>query len=268
MKFAVIGSPIAHSKSPAMHTAAYRALGLPHSYEALDVSEKNLPEFLRSLKRGDFQGISVTVPHKVRAFELADERAPSTVAVGAANTLVVDADGKITAHNTDARALHDELAAHGVARGCRALVIGSGGAARAAIVALRDLGAQTIRVLARNVDSARALNVITPLEIAALFGSPQFDFDVFVQATSAGMTGADDGEVVASCIDWARVSKNALAYDVIYSPRETAFLHAAKKSSIAAENGLGMLVRQGAIAFELWLGIAPPLDVMRRAIDY
>jgi shikimate dehydrogenase len=267
MKFAVVGSPIAHSKSPAMHMAAYQALGLPHSYEAIDVSENDFPEFLKSLKRGDFAGINVTVPHKLRAFELADERAASAIAVGAANTLVRSADGKITAHNTDARALHDELVALGAARGHRALVIGSGGAARAAVVALSDLGAQKIRVLARNVDSVKELLKIAPVEIVALSGSSHYDFDVIVQATSAGMKGADDGEVVASCIDFTRVPKNAIAYDVIYAPRETAFLHAAKKSSIHAENGLGMLVRQGAIAFELWLGIPAPLDAMRRALD-
>jgi shikimate dehydrogenase len=267
MKFAVVGHPIAHSKSPAMHAAAYRALGLSHSYEAIDVSENDFPEFLRSLKSGDFQGINVTVPHKLRAFELADERAASAVAVGAANTLVRDANGKITAHNTDARALRDELAALGGEKKDRALVIGAGGAARAAVVALHELGTKKIMVAARDLGAAKELNAIGDIEIFSLHGAAHHAFDVIVQATSAGMNGAADGEIVASCIDWKRVPKNAIAYDVIYAPRETAFLHAAKNASITAENGLGMLVRQGAIAFELWLGVAPPLEVMRRAID-
>ncbi len=267
MKFAVVGHPIAHSKSPAMHNAAYRALGLPHTYEAIDVDEDHFPDFVRSLKSGDFRGINVTVPHKLRAFELADERAPSAIAVGAANTLVRDANGKITAHNTDARALHDELAALGGEKKDRALVIGAGGAARAAVLALHDLGTKKITVAARNVAAAKKLSAIADVEIVPLTGTAHHAFDVIVQATSAGMNGAADGEMVASCIDWKRVPKNAIAYDVIYAPRETAFLHAAKNASITAENGLGMLARQGAIAFELWLGVAPPLDVMRRAID-
>jgi shikimate dehydrogenase len=267
MKFAVVGHPIAHSKSPAMHSAAYRALGLAHTYEALDVSENDFPIFLRSLKDGKFQGISVTVPHKLRAFELADERASSAIAVGAANTLTRSTDGKIVAHNTDARALELELAALGGEKKERALVIGSGGAARAAVLALRDLGTKNITVAARSTSSAENLKAIADVEIVSLTGASHHSFDILVQATSAGMNGADDGEMIASCIDWKRVPKNAIAYDVIYAPRETAFLHAAKNASITAENGLGMLVRQGAIAFELWLGIAPPLDVMRRAID-
>lgn len=267
MKFAVVGHPIAHSKSPAMHIAAYGALGLAHSYEAIDVSEKDFPDFLRSLKDGKFQGINVTVPHKLRAFELADDRAASAIVVGAANALVRDAHGKITAHNTDVAALEHELAAFGAAKKDRALVIGAGGAARAAVLALHNLGTKKITVAARNLAAAENLNAIAPVDIVPLAGAAHHAFDVIVQATSAGMHGAADGELVASCIDWKRVPKNALAYDVIYAPRETAFLHAAKNHSIDAENGLGMLVRQGAIAFELWLGIAPPIDVMRRAID-
>ena len=270
MKFAVVGHPIAHSKSPAMHTAAYRALGLPHSYEAIDVSENDFPKIIASLKYGNFAGINVTVPHKLRAFELADERAPSASTVGAANTLVRDSSGKITAHNTDARALRDELEALSPNRDwsrARALVIGAGGAARAAVVALGDLGAKKIAVVARRVEPANALGAIAAVDVATFSEGPFHDFDVLVQATSSGMQGADDGENVASCIDWKRVPADAIAFDVVYSPRETPFLRAARKAGISAENGLGMLARQGAIAFELWLGIEAPLAVMRRAIE-
>jgi len=270
MKFAVVGHPIAHSKSPALHTVAYRELDLPHTYEAIDVDEAHFPDFMRSLKQGNFAGINVTVPHKLRAFELADERAPSAVAVGAANTLVRDSSGKITAHNTDALALRDELEALSPNPDwsrARALVIGAGGAARAAVVALSDLGAPKIVVVARRAEPANALRAIAPVDVATFSEGPFRDFDVVVQATSSGMQGADDGEMVASCIDWKRIPADAIAYDVVYSPRETPFLRAARKMGISAENGLGMLARQGAIAFELWLGIEAPLAVMRRAIE-
>ena len=270
MKFAVVGHPVAHSKSPVMHTAAYRELGLPHSYEAIDVLETHFPDFMKSLKQGNFAGINVTVPHKLRAYELADERAPSAIAVGAANTLVFDSSGKITAHNTDALALRSELEALSPNRDwsrARALVIGAGGAARAALVALHDLGAQKMSVVARRVEQAEAMDAIAAIEVVSFSEGPFRDLDVVVQATSSGMHGADDGEMVASCIDWKHVPTDAIAYDVVYSPRETPFLRAARNAGISAENGLGMLARQGAIAFELWLGITAPLAVMRRAID-
>ncbi|MEO8876669.1 MAG: shikimate dehydrogenase [Polyangiaceae bacterium] len=265
MKFAVVGHPVAHSKSPALHAAAYRALDLSHTYEAIDVTEDEFPELIKSLKHGDFQGFSVTVPHKLRAFELADQRAGSAVAAGAANTLVRQTDGKIIAHNTDACALSDELVALGLRPGRRALVIGSGGAARAAVVALADCS--SITVLARNAEAAKNLNAIRSVDVVTFAAGPQREFDVVVQATSAGMNGADDGEIIAACIDWQRVPKDAIVYDVVYSPRETPFLRAARSASLTAKNGLGMLARQGAAAFELWLGIAAPLDVMLCALD-
>jgi shikimate dehydrogenase len=269
MKFAVVGHPIAHSKSPAMHTAAYRALDLPHSYEAIDVDETHFADFLNSLKHGDFQGINVTVPHKARAYELADERAPSAIAVGAANTLVRDAAGKIIAHNTDVGALEHELQSLDASRDwskARALVVGAGGAARAALVALRDLGVKKIVVVARRVECAKAMGTLAPIEVVSFDEGKHHDLDVVVQATSSGMQGADDGKIVASCIDWKRVPKGAVAYDVVYAPRETEFLRAARDAGISAANGIGMLARQGAIAFELWLGIPAPLAVMRAAL--
>ncbi|HEX7667825.1 MAG TPA: hypothetical protein VF407_25030, partial [Polyangiaceae bacterium] len=191
MRFAVVGSPIAHSKSPKMHAAAYRALGLDHVYEAIDVADADLPAIVDALKRGEFQGLNVTVPHKLRALALADEVAKSAKAVGAANTLVRGSDGKIVAHNTDVEALRRELAALSGSEyaliGKTGVVVGTGGAARAAIEALTALGATRIVVVGRD-PSALARGAIVGRTLAA---GPFAEDGIaaIVQCTTAGMQG-------------------------------------------------------------------------------
>src|SRR6185295_1592801 len=148
MRFAVIGSPVAHSRSPAMHLAAYRALGMAHTYEKIETPFEELAERFAALRDGTYAGLNVTVPLKTRALAMADVADESAKRTGAANTLVVR-DGKVIAHNTDAPALRGELNA-GV-RGRSAIVLGTGGAARAAVAALAELGAARIIVRARDV---------------------------------------------------------------------------------------------------------------------
>jgi shikimate dehydrogenase len=140
LRFAVIGTPIAHSRSPAMHEAVYRAFKLPHTYEKIETSEAELPERIEALRRGEFAGLNVTVPHKRRVLQLVDEVHASARATGAANTLVRTPDGRVRAHNTDMPAVAEELGRLALnparLRGGVGLVIGTGGAARAAIVAM------------------------------------------------------------------------------------------------------------------------------------
>ena len=244
-----------------MHAAAFRALGMPHTYEAIRATADELPAIVQALRDRALDGLNVTVPHKQRAFALADER--RTGGLEAANTLVRDATGRVVAYNTDVPALADELralagpGAQWAAR--RGLVLGSGGAARAAVEALRTLGAVDVAVRAR-----------TPRLGAAQPWAPSAESErltlAVVQATSAGMQGADPGEPVAAAVAWEALPDDAVAIDLVYAPPETPFLRAARRRGLRAENGLGMLARQGARAFELWLGVPAPLDVMRRAI--
>jgi len=287
-RFAVVGDPVAHSKSPAMHAAAYRALSLPHRYEAVRATADELPAIVEALRRGAYDGLNVTVPHKERALALADEVQPAARAIGAANTLVRSADGHVVAHNTDAPALAAEIAilvgdttpaagvTHGgpagaelslaaldalagrgaplpVLRGATGLVLGAGGASRAAVAALELLGAAVI------VRSRRQPGWAPSREVEARVRA-------VVQATSAGMTGADPGEAVATVVDWEALPHGAVAIDLVYSPPETPFLRAARARGMRCTNGLGMLVRQGALAFELWLGQPAPLGAMLAAV--
>jgi len=286
LRFAVIGSPVVHSKSPRMHEAAYRALGMPHTYERLETTDAELPSRVEALRRGELDGLNVTVPHKRRVLSLVDEVHASARATGAANTLVRTPEGRIRAHNTDTPALADELAQlagrRDAFRGRSAVVLGTGGAARAAIVALAShLGVARIIVRGRALgETAHAVAYVRQLDallaagggpgVAVALGAeglepPQREDDTLgavVQATSCGMSGGPPGALVAEAVKWAEVPSDAVAIDVVYAPEETPFVAAARARGLRTDSGLGMLARQGALAFELWLGTPPPLDVM------
>jgi shikimate dehydrogenase len=198
---------------------------------------------------------------------------------GAANTLVRSADGKLTAYNTDAPALAAELRALGRPERpwteTRALVLGSGGASRAAIVALAvHLGVRDIVVRARAFADAKRRDEFTATAPAPVTAEPwaaspasETRTGVLVQGTSAGMRGADDGETAASAVAWDALPGDAVAIDVVYAPRETPWLRAARARGLRSDDGLGMLARQGALALELWLGVEAPLEEMRAAIE-
>jgi shikimate dehydrogenase len=265
LRFAVIGDPVAHSKSPRMQAAAFRAMGLPHTYEAVRVERSDLPRIVSALRAGDFAGVNVTVPHKEHVLALVDAVDEGARAAGAANTLVRAADGRVLAYNTDAPALAEEVRAlvddGDDLRDLRALVLGSGGAARAAKMALAThLGVREVLLRAR-----------TPREpgTQAWLPSPESESTtrLVLQATSAGMTGADPGEAVASAVAWDALPTDAAALDVVYAPPETPFLRSARARGLRCANGLGMLARQGALALQLWLGEKGPLEVMRAALE-
>lgn len=281
LRFAVIGDPVAHSKSPVMHRAALRALGLPHTYEARRTTAGELPGVIQELREGVFAGLNVTLPHKTRVLGLVDEVHPSARSTGAANTLVRDVGGRIVAHNTDAPALQAELVALAPSdapgapgatssffwRVMRGLVLGSGGAARAAVVALDALGVRDVVVRARAAGAVFELRPGFPRRQPwTSDAESDSSTGVIVQATSAGMAGADPGAAVVDAVDWASVPHSAIAFDVVYAPPVTPFLQAADCRGLRHAGGLGMLARQGALALELWLGVPAPLDVMLAAI--
>jgi len=290
--FALFGHPVSHSMSPVIHTAAYEALGLSHTYRLCDLpTQADLARAVDELRSGVFAGANVTIPHKRAALELADEVDPSAELPGVANVLCCDGSGRIRAHNTDADALADDIASvlPDFPRS-RAVVIGGGGAGFAAIVACRRLGYQKIAVTSRSWSSSEYLATLPVAARMHALGALVFpwpsnqspgpdqpssvDFYEFVrsstlilQATSAGMTGADPGDAVATIVPWGDLSDHTLAYDVVYNPPVTPFLRAATTHRLLARGGLGMLVRQAARSIELWTGQSPPLDVLHRAAE-
>jgi shikimate dehydrogenase len=272
LRFVLIGHPVAHSLSPAIHGAAYRALGLEHRYDLVDApDEAAVAKVVDSLRRGEIAGANVTIPWKRVALRLADRAEPEAAAIGAANVLSRAADGAVVASNTDIVALERELALL-CERPRAALVIGSGGAALAAVASCRRLGAEVFVVARRfagelvsgeGADEFRNLSA-TPLAwpsdaaSRSALESVASRADLVVQATSAGMHGADSGEGVVSLVPWRALPATAGAYDLIYVPEETPFLRAAKENARNARGGLGMLVGQARAALELWLGAEAP----------
>ena len=262
-RFAVIGDPIAHSRSPRLHAAAYAALGLPHTYEARRIAGLELAGVVRDLREGRLDGCNVTLPHKVAVLEHVDRVAPSAAAFGVANTLVRDRHGAVVAHNTDIPALAAELEALGVNRRGTAIVLGSGGAARAAVAALYMLRVASIVVRSRSPMQLPA--GIRVLAERLRPGQAERAAGVVIQATSLGLDTNDAATLPALAIDWAALPPAAVALDLVYAPHRTPFLHAAGTRPHA--DGLGMLARQGALAFELWLGVRAPLYTMWQAIS-
>ena len=279
LRFALLGHPVAHSVSPAIHAAAYRALGLGHRYELRDVAdEAELARAVAAVRSGELAGANVTIPWKRAALGLADRTESTALDVGAANVLAREPGVGVVAHNTDVMALVEEVGALVPSPVC-VLVLGSGGASLAAVAAARLLGARAIGVSARkwtlerdraswpHADDFRRLGA-EPLLWSAGDG-PLADFaarsDVVLQATSAGMHGAGPGDDVSLVVPWSRLPKTSIAYDLVYNPAETEFQRCARDAGLVARGGLGMLVAQAARAFELWLGIAPPREPMMTA---
>lgn len=280
LRFAVLGHPIGHSLSPAMHGAALAALALPHRYEAIDVpDDASLRERVEEVRQGILAGANVTLPHKVAVLSMVDEVDESARAIGAANTLV-RSRGRVVAQNTDIAGLADDLRSLDLTAR-KATVIGAGGAALAAIAALKSLGAEEITVTSRSftsteaILSSRAAKALSrlgaepiPFPMAmglALFHEKAAESDVIVQATPAGMLGGSSGESVAGIVPFRRMKKSALAYDLVYNPETTPFLGRAREAGLRARGGIGMLARQGAHAFRLWLDVAPDVAIMQRA---
>jgi shikimate dehydrogenase len=293
-RFALLGHPVAHSVSPAMCMAAFQALRLTHFYTAMDVpSVPNLRSVVDDLRSGLIAGANVTVPYKRSVLDLCDGLDQSAEEVGAANVLVVDRKRRVIAHNTDAEALTLTLGELlGSRPRMRAAVIGAGGAGMAAIAACKRLGFSIVCVTSRSwtsmeamfdapsAEKARDLGALTALWPGAASAAPSTktsqllrlqwrelvsQADCVIQATSAGMIGADPGESVCLIVPWDRLPRHALAYDVVYNPPVTPFLRVASAQGLEAYGGLGMLVRQAELAIRLWTGQTPPRDRMHEA---
>lgn len=278
LKFGLLGHPVGHSVSPAIHQAAYDAFRLPHVYALCDCpTELDVEAQVAALRAGHWAGLNVTVPWKRVAMRLADRVDSSAAETGAANVLVREPAGSIVAHNTDAPALGRLLEA-GTTGAVRrvGLVLGNGGAALAAVVAAKRAGCSTVFVSARRWaqgsktwESASEFEKLGATPVAwgkATLGAVAGQVTLLVQATSAGMRGVGGGPELVAALPWDELTKSVFAYDVVYNPEETEFLSAAAARGLSHEGGLSMLVGQAALAIELWLGMTPPHDkLMARA---
>jgi shikimate dehydrogenase len=258
-RLAVLGHPVAHSRSPAMQNAALAALGLGDewSYEAIDVAPDGFERLLRGLPERGYVGANVTVPHKGSALAVADALTETAREIGAANTLSF-ADGEIHADNTDAGGLIAALPSR--PEGTRALVLGAGGAARAVVWALLREGA-AVEVWNRTALRSRHL-------CEELGGRPVEEpdagaYELIVNSTAVGLRGEDPFAELP--LSPERFGPGQVVADMVYGGTQTALLRAAEAAGAAIVDGIEILVRQGALSLEIWTGREPPLDSMRAA---
>lgn len=254
----VLGHPVAHSRSPAMHNAAFRELDLDWRYVRLPVPPELLAETVRGLEGSGFRGANATIPHKEAALAAADEATPAARAIGAANTLIFE-DGRVLADNTDAGGLLDALGAD--PSGWRCLVLGAGGAGRAAAWALREAGAE-VSVWNRTPERAAAL--AAALEVRHAY-RVHADVDLLVNATSVGLDPALDPADALAALGLQGAGPPPRLADLVYAAEPTALQAWAARAGSLVIDGLEVLVRQGARSFEAWTGHPAPVEVMRRA---
>ncbi len=246
-RFAVVGQPIAHSRSPEIFAALSAASGIPLTYERLELTPTNFAAaFARA--RGTYDGWNVTAPHKARAIAAADEVTPDAGIVGAANVIVF-CDGRATAVNTDVGGVTSLLAYAGAdPRGATATVLGAGGAARAAVLALAHGGASSVTVKNRTPEHARVLIADLRHDVGTtvlLAGDVDEGSTILINATS-------DGAAVASAVN--ACSPDGWCIDLQYKPSLTPFVRAARSAGRRAINGTPMLVAQAIATFHCWFG--------------
>lgn len=274
----LLAHPAGHSLSPVLHDAAFAAIGLDARYEAWDVPPAELPNALARLRSDPTAlGGNVTVPHKAAVLPLLDEVRPDAAAIGAVNVLVREGDRWI-GDSSDGAGFLLSLAEAGVDPAGRAVaLIGAGGAARAVGWALAVAGVRQVAIVNRTLDRARGVARLLraarddlPVDVApdarGLTG-----IDLWVQATSLGMRrgGVDPVEtpIEAAALASASAGDDPVAVDLVYRPRRTPFLAAADAAGLRTVDGVGMLLHQGAAAFEAWTGVAAPVATMRAALE-
>jgi shikimate dehydrogenase len=261
-RLGVLGWPVAHSRSPAIHNAALAHLKMDGwRYQRLPVPPELFEQTTRALAGSGFVGANVTIPHKEAALALADSASEAARAIGAANTLNLDSEGAIFAENTDAPGLIAALDRS--PRGSRAMVLGAGGSARACAWALREAGASEVMVWNRTPERARAL--ARQLDIRAV-DAPQ-PADLLVNCTSVGLERSATEREALNQLGMAfdQVAEYSYVVDLVYRAGSTPLLVAAAQAGVPTLDGLEILVAQGALSFELWTGRAAPVEIMRRA---
>ncbi len=264
----VAGWPVAHSRSPLLHNHWLKKHHLPGAYVYLPIAPSKLEVALRGLPALGFAGCNVTIPHKIEAMKLVDHVDPVARRIGAINTIVVEPDGSLAAHNTDVFGFLQclqEGRPEWRAGGGPAVVVGSGGGTRAVVVALADAGVPEIRVVNRTDDRARALADEFAGPVRAHAWRERHDVlagaTLMVNTTSQGMKGQPPLDV-----DLSALPRDAVVCDIVYTPLETPLLAAANARGHPTVGGLGMLLHQARPGFEWWFGMRPEVTAELRSM--
>ncbi len=266
----IIGDPVEHSMSPAMHNAAFRELGLDYLYLPFRVKKEDLGKAIEGMRALNIKGLNVTIPHKVAVLQFLDKLDPLAEKIGAVNTIVND-NGVLIGHNTDAAGFLQALLKNGIEpRGKNVVIMGAGGASRAISFILADRGAKLV-ILNRLLELdwaeelAGSLSRTFSREIAALelnkgnLAGVLEKADILVNATSLGMSPDTDETPVTSDL----LRPNLIFVDIVYNPIKTRLLREAEAAGAKTVSGVDMLIWQGAIAFEKWTGRQAPVELMK-----
>jgi shikimate dehydrogenase len=270
----VFGFPIAENPTCVMQEAAFAAAGINWRYLTIEVRPENLADAIKGMRAMGFRGINLTIPHKVAVLPLLDEVRPDAAMIGAVNTIRIDEQGRLIGENTDGKGFLRSVRQDGGmdVRGKRVVILGAGGAARAIAVELALAGAGTIHVVNRS--KQRGLAMMQGMAertrhpgvfeewIGTFFVGP--NADILVNATSIGLYP----EVEAMpAVDFSEARGDLLVCDVVPNPPETRFVNEARQRGFKVLNGLGMLVYQGVIGFEMWTGRKADEGAMKRALE-
>lgn len=267
----VFGHPISHSLSPVMHNAAIRALNIDYIYVPFHVLPENLARAVEGIRAMEIAGVNVTIPHKEHVIEHLDEVSEYSTRLGSVNT-ITNMEGRLRGDTTDGPGfVRSAVAAWGKLDGCRALIIGAGGSAKAVTFALAEIGCEIVianRTRERAVELAEGLEKVFEagkFEVVELdgqaLGEEIHEIDLVVNTTSVGMYPDVDGIAIPPDL----LRRNLLVYDLVYNPARTRLVAEAEKRGASAVTGLMMLVYQGALSFEMWTGLEAPVDVMKEA---
>jgi len=270
----IIGWPVSQAFSPRLHGFWLAELGIDGALVPLPVRPEDFSVVIRGLMKAGFRGVSVTIPHKEAAFAICHDTDLAARAAGAVNLLIFRENGRIEGRNTDATglaaSLRESLGADALKGKC-AVILGAGGAARAVVVALHDLGVGEIRIVNRSRGRADQLAAALAPHVApkiAVFDDKDWSnaaqgAAVVVQATSAGMKGAPSLDIAL-----APLAKTAAICDIVYNPLETPLLKRARAAGYATIDGLGMLMHQGVPAFEAFFGVVPRVTpALRKTLE-
>ncbi len=268
---ALIGDPVEHTMSPAMHNAAFKKLGLDYLYIPFRVKPEQLPQAVAGLRALNVRGFNVTIPHKVSVIPMLDSLDPLAEKIGAVNTVVND-NGKLMGYNTDAEGFLRALTDKGIGpQGKNIVVLGAGGASRAISYILAEKGARlTILNRKLELDWARDIARLIRKELGKYvrvgelnsrnLSSALEKADILVNATSVGMSPSSSKSPVPAGL----LPPRLVVFDIVYNPMMTRLLKEAKTAGAKVISGVDMLAWQGALAFEKWTGRPAPVDLMRR----
>jgi shikimate dehydrogenase/3-dehydroquinate dehydratase type I len=266
MVIGLIGHPLGHTLSPGMQNAAFRHLGLPGIYLTFDIKEASqISDFIRRATKLGVRGFNVTIPFKEVAFSAVDSVDNDARRAKAVNTVVTQEDGTLKGFNTDVYGFSESLRVAGYdPRDKRALIIGAGGASRAAVIALWKMGA---KIMIANRTPERAEELVKSMRVFVktlpLDGlENEKPFSLIVNATPVGMRGFETAPIVPDSL----IKGAEAVMDMVYNPLETPLLRAAKLHGVKTIHGLDMLLHQGAKAFEIWTGSKAPIEVMREQL--